>query len=127
MKIYIGSELVDAPEGLEEFWKTDGTQAPEIPRSASVVAMAELQVNGFEISGVEQSVNVAAAMAMDVNVFWIFFSQSHETYIPFVQAPGYNADVTDRQPDYIEVTVTDRNNGPAAPASLSISVQKVVQ
>lgn len=100
-------------------------------RRVTTVAMGELAVlEGGEVTGLELSVNLAAAMAIDLNVFWVFFSfeQDAPDYIAMVQAPGCYVDVTDRQPDYFEVTVFDRATyEPKAPSSLSITVQKVVQ
>jgi hypothetical protein len=117
-------------------WEADGNVIePYIPpepapviRQAVVVAMAELVIIADEITGVETSVNIGAAMALDVNVFWIFFAadQPDAAYLPFVQSPGFDVDVTDRQTGYFEVSVTDRATQSAAvPASLSITVQRV--
>lgn len=97
-------------------------------RQAVVAAMAELAINGDDITGVETAVNVMAAMALEPHIFWIFFSaeQPDTAYLPFVQSPGFDADVTDRQTSYFEVQVTQRGTGePAVPASLTLSVQRV--
>jgi hypothetical protein len=111
----------------------DPASDPEAPPAAStrqaiVVAMAELAISGDEVSGIEASVNIGAAMALEPHLLWLFFatSQPDASYLAFVQSPGFNVDVTDRQADYFEVTVTDRATGdPAVPVSLSISVQRV--
>jgi hypothetical protein len=98
-------------------------------RRPTVVAMGELLVTESEILGIETAVGLGFAFMVDVNIAWIFFAtpQPDTAYIPFVQSVGFNADVTDRQADYFEVTVTDRSTGePAIPQSLSISVQRMV-
>lgn len=108
------------------------TVSPEpiavFPPSASVSAMAELKVDGDEISGVETACNVGAAMSPDVGLYWVFFShpEPDPAYLAFVQSPGFAADVTLRETDFFEINVTNRLTGePAMPVSLSISVQRV--
>jgi hypothetical protein len=107
----------------------DTSAPPPAPSAtAGVSAMAELVVTGEEITGFETAVGVGFGMVLDVGIFWLFFAvpEPDTSYIPFVQSPGFNVDVTDRSTDYFEVTVTDRLTGGAAnPARLSISVQRI--
>ena len=107
----------------------DPNWSPPKPRTILPVAMAELQIlEGGEVTGLDLSAGIGAAFAVDLNVFWIFFDFAQEDagYMPRAWAPGCNVDVTDRQPDYFEVTVYDRvTNEPVAPTALSITVQRV--
>jgi len=92
------------------------------------VALGELSVIDGEISGLELAAGVGFAFAIDVGVYWIFFStpQPDASYVATVQSSGFNVDVTDRQADYFQVTVTDRSTGkPASPATLSIDVKRI--
>jgi hypothetical protein len=114
-------DLVDAHD-------PDIAPTPTAPRQVVVVAIAELTITEEVVSGVETSVNIGGAFALEPHDFWIFFGQPQPdaSYLVFVQAPGFYADVVDRQPDYFEVQIRDRvTNEPAAPSSFSISVQRV--
>lgn len=100
---------------------------PSIP-SAVIIAMTELKVIDFGFSGIETAIGLGGAFFIDVGIIWVFLSevQDDNLYLPFAQCPGFNVDVTARELDYFEVTVTDRvSNQPAMPGSISISVQRV--
>lgn len=111
---------------IEDFVPGPASIAPARPELA---AQAQLAVNDDEIAGIETSVGLGAAMVLDVGLFWLFFSepQPDTNYLPIVQAPGFNADVTyPLNADFLEITVTDRATGAAAvPTQLIVSIQRV--
>ena len=117
------------PEDIEAIVEPDpNAPAPGVVRTPSVVAMAELVVDGDFIGGIETAVNLSMAFALEPHLFWVFFgeSQPDTAYIVFAQSSGFNVDVTVREADFFELTVTDRLTGePAVPTTLSISVQRV--
>jgi hypothetical protein len=97
-------------------------------RTATVEAMAELVVTEYEVTGVDTAVNIGAAFPLTPDYYVVYFltPQPDAAYLAFVQSPGFNVDVTWREPDYFEIQVTDRLTGePATPTSLSITVQRV--
>lgn len=98
------------------------------PTTPTVIAIAELKVVDEEFVGIETSTGLAAAMFIDTGLAWVFFltPQPNVNYLTFVQSSGCNVDITDRQEDYFEVTITDRaTNQPVTPTNLSISVQRM--
>lgn len=131
---------VEPEEGTRWSWETMAWEAytpppdpepepePEpLPPRPSMIAVTELIVADGEVTQVGLSAGVGFAIMIGDGVFWVFFSetQPNASYLPFAQSPGYNADVTAREADYLEVTVTDRaTNQPAIPASLAITVQR---
>ena len=101
---------------------------PPTPVTPTLIGIAELKIVDDEVSGIDTSTGLVAGMVIDVGVIWVFFlnSQPNTSYLTFVQSNGFNVDVTDRQEDYFEITVTDRStNTPTTPGSLSISIQRV--
>ena len=117
------------PEDIEAIVEPDpNAPDPGAVRTPSVVAMAELVIDGDFIGGIETAVNLSMAFALEPHLFWVFFgeSQPNTAYIVFAQSSGFNVDVTVREADFFELTVTDRLTGePAVPTTLSISVQRV--
>lgn len=118
------AKLIAAGTVIEDY-----VEPPPVPPSnPTVIGIAELKIVDDEVSGIDTSTGLAAGMVIDVGVIWVFFlnSQPNTSYLTFVQSNGFNVDVTDRQEDYFEITVTDRStNTPITPASLSISIQRV--
>lgn len=113
-------------EELQAGWAEVPTIDPNAP-TTGVIAAAELGTAGGEVTGIESACGIGFAMMIAEGVFWLFFStpQPDSKYLPFAQSPGFNVDVTGREADYMEVTVTDRaTNQPAIPASLAITVQR---
>jgi hypothetical protein len=103
--------------------------APPAPPTVTVAAIAELAVNGDEIAGVGTVANFGGAMALMPGVYWVFFAdpQPDTSYVPTVQTPGFDADVSyPLNPDYLEITVTDRATGEmAVPSRLVLDVKRV--
>lgn len=132
-KLVNGEEIDLSPEEINEVEAERAAMAalpnPFTPTPVpAVTAMAELKIVGEDIEGVATSCNVAAAVMLDVGLFWIFFNRPEPDaeYLAFVQSPGYTVDVMHREPDYFEVAVTNRStNEPATPERFSISVQRV--
>ena len=107
----------------------DFSPLPMATAQPIIIAMAELTVVDFDLTGIESSTCLGAAFFIDTGIIWVFFSQvqPNTQYLPFAQCPGFNADVTAREVDYFEIKVTDRaTHQPAMPGSVSISVQRVV-
>lgn len=97
--------------------------------TATVTALAELAVDGEEVSGVGVVANFGGAFQLMPGTFWVFFAnpQPDTNYAVSVQVPGFNADVTyPLNTDYIEITVSDRATGEAAtPSRLILDVKRV--
>ncbi len=104
------------------------SEAPA-PPTVTVAAVAEIEVEGEEVSGVGTVANFGGGMALMPGTYWIFFAepQPDTSYIPTVQAPGYDADVTyPLNVDYLEITVTDRATGEmAVPSRLVLDIKRV--
>lgn len=106
------------------------TRTPVVDVFAQVRLVVDIETGELTSMGV--AVGFGGAMSMDVNVFWIFFdkSQADTNYIEFVQmGNGPNGektdfDVTTRELDFIEITVTDRTGNPITPLGMSLSIQR---
>lgn len=84
------------------------------PLTLQQIAAARLAIDGFDITGIERSQGIGAAMMIDEGLAWIFFEdpQSDTSYIV---TP---ADGVTKYPDYIEVSC-------AGATSLALIVQRV--
>jgi hypothetical protein len=114
-----GSKLIDLPPL---------PPPPPPPPVARLAAIADLAVEADVVSGIETSTGFGFAMPLDTGLYWVFFAEpmADTAYFATVQAPGFYADVTyPLNPDYLEITVTDRASGaPANPGRLLISVMR---
>lgn len=127
-----GKKVRMTAEEIAEFRSTqaafEGVVAPDpYASTTSVIAAAELGTAGGEVTGIESASGIGFAFMIMDGVFWVYFNspQPDAKYLAFAQSPGFNVDITAREADYLEVTVSDRaTNQPAIPASLAITVQR---
>lgn len=78
----------------------------EPPLSLQQIAAARLAIDGFDISGIERSIGIGAAMMLDENTAWLFFEEP-QADTNYIVTPG---DGVTKTAGYIEVScpgVTD--------------------
>lgn len=88
-------------------WEAKGNTIPAYvpppvepaPLGLHQVACARLQVEGWDITGIERSQGVSMAFMLDENTAWVFFSETQPD-TNYIVMP---ADDVTKYPDYIEV------------------------
>lgn len=111
----------------------DGEFAPPViipayqPPVPQLSCVATLDYSDFDISGVENGAGMSVALVIDTGKFWLFFETPMENiaYPWNVSSSIGKANVTDRQLDYIEITVTDDAGASVAAASVSVQIFRV--
>lgn len=89
-------------------------EAAAKPLELTQVACARLQVDGFDVTGIERSTGLSMAFMLDEQTAWVFFAEPQPD-TNYIVLP---ADGVTKYPDYIEVAR-------AGMADLSLIVQRV--
>lgn len=84
-----------------EFIEPEAPAMPEqiTPLSLQQVAAARLHIEGWDISGIERSQGIGAAMMIDENTAWILFADAQPD-TNYIVTPG---DGVTKTVDYIEI------------------------
>lgn len=118
-------------------WAWDGEEftAPEMadqppppaPSTPVCVATATLSVSEGVLEGVETAVGLSMAFAIDVGVYWVFFSQEQPdmNYNWNAGASSGTINVSSRDLTMMELRAYD-GGAPADPSEISIQVFRVV-
>lgn len=94
---------------------------------AQVCCVATLDFDDFEIDGVQNGAGMSVAFILEPGKMWVFFegAMPNSNYPWNVSSSSGKANVTDRQPEYLEITVTDDAGAPVAMGSVSLQIFKV--
>ncbi len=97
---------------------------PETPSTPSLCCLANLHVDAGEVGGAETATGMSFAFMAGPDTIWLFFSEPFEaaTYGWNVSTTSGAAKVSDRQLDYIEITVT----GATEPYDISVQIYRIV-
>lgn len=97
------------------------TPAPQL------TCVATFDYNDFDISGIQNGAGMSTAFMIDVGKMWLFFEtpMPDNTYPWNVSSSVGKINVSDRQAEYIEITVTDDQGNPVPAAAVSVQIFKV--
>lgn len=125
MKKLVGNVLVDMdPEEIEHFQDSQaGINAIEAPALPVLCCLANLRVQDGVVSGIETAVGLTLAFMVGEGIVWVFFStpMTSVDYGWNVGGTSGEVKVTDRQLEFIEVTITNATE----PVALSLQIYKV--
>lgn len=127
-KILRDGEVVDAEEGFAEQALIDSAAAQvAAPRIPQVVAVASLQIADGMVNGIETAVGLSLALAIDVGVYWVFFTepQPNTSYIWNVGSSSGTINVSMRDESMMQLTALD-GGVPTDPSEISIQVFRVI-
>lgn len=97
------------------------------PTSVPVlVCLANLQVSGVDVTGIETAVGFSMAFAIDVGVIWAFFEKPMEnlSYTWNVSSSTGLVNVTERTLEYFQISITDNTGAPLDVTELAIQIFK---
>ena len=99
-------------------------EAPAVP---ALCCIANLNVSGFDITGIDTATGMSTAFMLDVGVAWVFFAKpmANLNYSWNVNSSIGRANVTARAAEYIEIAITDNNGNPVENTELSVQIFKV--
>lgn len=114
-------------EYTEEEFTPEPYTHPYTPPTPVLCCVATLDFDDFDVSGVANGAGMSFAFMLDTGKMWIFFEEpmANTAYPWNVSSSIGKANVTDRQAEYIEITVTDDTGASVAAASISVQIFKV--
>lgn len=116
-------EVIDPPPP-EPDPEPDSGPPVRIPQ---ISAVASLKIADGMINGIETAVGLSLAIAIDVGVYWVFFTepQPDTSYIWNVGASSGTINVSMRDETMMQLTALD-GGVPADPSEVSIQVFRVI-
>jgi len=113
-------------------WTYDGSKfaEPTLPSPVHtlpvpiVFGVASLTVSNKKVDLITNAAGIAFAYMSETGVMYVFLMEDQTSYVPFVQAPGLNANVTEQASSYFVVS-TDLAGTPTDPNFVYTQLLKV--
>ena len=84
----------------EKLAAEEAARAANQPLARAQVACARLKIEGWDVTGIERSQGVGAAMKIDENVVWVIFSNPQPDTNYYILPPHEGAT---KHPEFIEI------------------------
>lgn len=116
--------------GFVEYVPPEPEPQPETPSTPILYAAAQLQIDGFDITGIEINSRLGGAFWLDTGKYGVFFSETQPNTLYMIQASAGPCSAyvlpSDKSEDFFTVTVTDAAGQPIEAEYVNLSIVRAM-